>query len=108
MNIKEAYYYLFYKLYKFGERSLSIFPSKYTALNTIGSLFGLLLLSLKFYYADFINRNVKGDFFSFDVLIPIIAFFLVNYFAFFDDDKWKEYIIEIENWPRKKNIAGTW
>jgi len=108
MNIKKAYYYLFYKFYKFGERSPSSLPSDYTAILAISVLEVLFLGALKFYYIEFIDQNNSFEFFSFQTLVPLIAVLLLNYFAFFKNDRWKEYVNEFNQWPRKRNIIGTW
>ena len=107
MKIKKAYYYLFYKFYKFGEWSPSVFPSDFTAAFAIACLEVLFLISLKFYYIEFIDLNDTFTFVSFQTLIPLAAVFLVNYFAFFNNTNWKKYIIEFDRLPKNKNLIGT-
>ena len=107
MSIKRKYYYLFYKLYKFGEASPSIFPSDFTATCTICILEVLILGSLSFYATPFFGRgNLK--FISFQVLTPILVIVLVNYFAFIHNTVWKKYVKEFDRLPPKKNAEGTW
>ena len=108
MNIKKAYYYLFYKLYKFGEASPSSFPSDFTATFAIVVFEVLFFIALKFYYIEFIDRGNTFVFVSFQTLGPLGAVLLVNYFAFINNDRWKEYVNEFDQWPRNRNIIGTW
>jgi len=108
MTIKKAYYYLFYKFYKFGEWSLSSFPSDWTATVAILALEIGFLISLKVYYFDFFNRNDDWDPFSLQTIIPFAGILLLNGVAFLINDKWKTYIDEFEHWPEKKNLIGTW
>lgn len=108
MTIKKAYYYLFYKLYKFGESSPSSFPSNFTATFAIAVFEVLFLITLKFYYIEFIDQSNSFVFLSVETLVPLITVFLVNYFAFLNNDRWKEYVNEFDQWPRNRNIIGTW
>jgi len=108
MNIKKAYYYLFYKFYKFGEASPSIFPSDFTAVVAIVFLQVLFLGSLKFYYIEFFDRNDTLTFASLQTLIPLAAVILINYFAFFNNENWKAYVHEFDELPKSKNLIGTW
>jgi purine-cytosine permease-like protein len=108
MKIKRAYYYLFYKFYKFGEWSPSVFPSDFTATFAIACLEVLFLMSLKFYYIEFIDRNDTFTFFSFQTLTPLLAVLLINYFAFINNSNWKKYIREFDRLPKNINLIGTW
>lgn len=108
MNIKKGYYYLFYKFYKFSEASPSLFPSDFVATLIIASLEVLLLISLKFYYIEFFDPNDTFTFTSFETLVPLSIVFLVNYFAFLNNDNWKSYIDKFDKLPKKKNLIGTW
>ncbi len=108
MNVKKAYYYLFYKLYKFGEWSPSIFQSDFTATFAIVCLEVLFLGSLKFYYFNFVDHNDTFVLISFQTIIPLTAIILINYFAFINDNTWKKYVKEFDRLPKKKNLIGTW
>lgn len=107
MSIKRKYYYLFYKLYKFGEASPSTFSSDFTAGAVICILEISILASLLFYATPFLGRgNLK--FISFPVLTPLVLIFVVNYFAFIHNTVWKKYVKEFDRLPPKKNAEGTW
>ncbi|WDF55240.1 hypothetical protein [Mucilaginibacter sp. KACC 22063] len=105
--MKRAYYYLFYKFYKFGEWSPSIFPSDFTAAFSISCLEVLFLISLKFYYIEFIDQEDAFTFFSFQTLISLLVVFLINYFAFIHNSNWKKYIREFDKMQPNINLAGT-
>ncbi len=106
--MKKAYYYLFYKFYKFGEWSPSEFPSDFTATFAIACLEVLFLISLKFYYIEFIDHKDTFIFVSFQTLIPLATVFLVNYFAFINNTNWKKYVQEFDHLPKYKNLIGSW
>ncbi len=108
MGIKEAYYYLFYKFYKFGEASSSIFSSDFTAAFAISGLEVLFLGSLEFYSTNFWGRNGDLKLASFHVIIPLATVVLINYFAFINNVKWKKYVRDFDKLPAKKNTIGTW
>ncbi len=108
MIIKKAYYYLFYKFYKFGEWSPSVFPSDFTATFAIACLEVLFLISLKFYYIEFFDRNDTFTFVSFQTIISLVTVFLINYFAFLNNKSWKTYVHEFDKLPESKNLIGTW
>jgi hypothetical protein len=103
-----AYYYLFYKLYKFGEWSPSTFPSDWTSTLAILALEIGFLISLKVYYFDFFDRNDDWNPLALQTIIPFGAILLLNCFAFLINDKWKVYVNEFDQWPKSKNLIGTW
>ena len=107
IKIKKAYFYLFYKFYKFGARS-GPFSDDFSAGMLIVILEVLILGILKFYYIGFIDQNDTIKPFSLETIVPLLTVFFVNYFAFVNNDKWKEYIKEFDKIPRYKNIIGTW
>lgn len=108
INIKRGYYYIFYKFYKFGELSPSSFPSDFTATFAIAVLEVLFLIALKFYYIEFIDLRNTFVFASFQTIFPLVLVFLINYFAFLNNDKWKVYVNEFNQWPKERNLIGTW
>ena len=108
INIKRGYYYIFYKFYKFGELSPSSFPSDFTATLAITVLEVLFLIAVKFYYIEFIDSSNTFVFASFQTILPLATVLLVNCFAFLKNDKWKVYVNEFNQLPRKRNLIGTW
>ncbi len=108
-NIKRAYYYLFYKLYKFWESASDPkFWSDRKASVTIVVMEIWILISCFIYYTIFFNRyfhvNIKHPV----VIISGIIVFLINYLAFAHTDKWREYVKEFEQLPKRKNKIGNW
>lgn len=108
MSIKKAYYYFFYKFYKFGERSPSTLPSNYTAAVAISVLEVLFWGALEFYYIEFVDPNSPFQLLALQTLIPLGIIFVVNSTAFLFTGGWKKYVGEFDQWPRSKNITGTW
>lgn len=108
MKIKDAYYYLFYKFYKFGEWSPSTLPSDFTAAFAISGLEIMLLISLKFYYIEFWDWNDTFTFGSIQTIIPLAGVILIKYFAFIKDDKWKTYVKKFDKLSETRNLIGTW
>ncbi len=107
MTIKESYYYLFYKFYKVGEMSSSIFPSDFIAAIGIMWLELFFLSSFKFYYRDFINPNDNWELVSVQTLVPITLLVVIKYFAFINDTKWKSYFKKFDKFSQDKNDNGT-
>ena len=105
MNIKKAYYYLFYRLYKVTKRGAIKSLSKFYAGIAIAALEFWLAMSVYNYYTVFINRYASLPKKS-AIVVIVLIFMLIDYFAFIHNDKWKDYMAEFENWPKKKNIRG--
>ncbi|HVW15720.1 MAG TPA: hypothetical protein VHB54_17940 [Mucilaginibacter sp.] len=104
--MKRAYYYLFYKFYRFGELSPSNLPSDFTATFAIAVLEVLFFTALNFYYIDFVDpAYVFG--FSAKTIIPLVLILLINYFAFIRTDKWKVYVKEFDATSENEKNRGT-
>jgi len=102
----KAYYYLFYKFYRFGELSPSSFPSDFTSTFAITVLETILIFSLNFFYIDFVNKDYVLTF-NLQTIAPLVVVFIVNYLAFIRSDKWKDYNKEFEQLPTDVNNRGT-
>jgi len=101
----KAYYYLFYKLYKFWELiSFPKFWSDFKANISICALEIWLILSLINYYNIFIDRSYSLDKTIFFLIVGVIM--VINILTFVYLDKWKDYNKEFDKLPRKKNIKG--
>jgi len=104
--MRKAYYYLFYRLYKFWE--LVSVPKFWTDVKTVLSVDILeffLLLTLDLYYSKFINKN--GLFTAgYEIILIGLGIVLFNYLVFINKDQWKEIIFEFDTWPKRKNIIG--
>jgi uncharacterized membrane protein YbhN (UPF0104 family) len=107
MNIKKSYYYLFYKFYKLGELSPSIFPSDFISIVVILWLEMMFLLSLKIYYREFINPNDNLRLVSFQTIGILSILIIIKYVAFIRNTKWKKYAKEFNQLPEAKNDNGT-
>ena len=106
MSIKKCYYYFFYKFYKFGEWSPSMFSSDFTAAFAISMLEALFLVSLMFLYIDLVDFNYPFNL-SFQTVFPLAVIGILNCYLFIFNEKWKGYIKEFDRWPKRKNKAGT-
>jgi purine-cytosine permease-like protein len=109
MTIKKAYFYFFYKIYKFLEAfEQTRWLSELKAGCILVVLEILFLISLKVYYSVFFNPNDEFIFYSLQTLLPFSAVVLINYFCFAYDDKWKAYADEFSRWSPEVNLKGTW
>jgi len=106
MMIKKAYFYLFYKFYKFTDWAHTMFPHDMAATAAIAMLEVLFILSLKFYYIEYINP--KNELTPLQMILAGIVIVAINSFAFIMNDNWKHYFKEFDKLPRYKNIIGTW
>jgi hypothetical protein len=107
-KIKQAYYYLFYRLYLFGEAPPSNGNSDWTASGFMAILETFAYFSFVFYYKEFFNKDFKLGTYSPYFLIPMGLILVTKYFSFFRNDTWLEYYEKFDNWPLEKNkTAGT-
>lgn len=108
MTIKKAYYYLFYKLYKFSEAAPSRWLSDWKATFALLVLEIWVLLSFMVYYKVFTKRDLIPDNrLTIVGLTVVVILSLIKYFVFEHRDRWKECIGEFSRWPAKKNKTGT-
>ena len=108
MIIKKAYYYLFYKLYRFYESSPSVWWSEWKALLTILILEIWFLMSFGIYYQVITKKDLLPDnIFKYLGIALIIFLGIINYYVFDYNDRWKRYVSEFNKWPRNKNRIGT-
>jgi hypothetical protein len=105
-KIKKAYYYLFYKFYKFGLDS-GPFSRNFSAMILIVILETSLVISLNCYYIEFFDRTGTLELYSLKIILPLLFIFFLNYFTFINNDKWKNYNQEFDTWPKYKNVIGT-
>lgn len=107
-KMKKAYYYLFYRFYKFGESTDSIFPSDLTATASITIFEMFFLASLFCYYKTFINQYFALSIWSYKVLIPVAGVVLLNYFMFLSNQNWKTYFNDFNKYSKHKQLVGIW
>lgn len=106
-KIKQAYYYLFYKLYKHAQKSPTIFPYDFIAGLYLEVLIVFIVLSVTNYY-DYITKN----FIDFGSGKGLALFFILivtipNYFIFYYKDQWKDIVKEFDQLPKEKNKKGS-
>lgn len=100
MSIKKAYYYLFYKLYKFSEAAPSKWLSDWKAELCIDVL-EIFIVASFIYYFDISLGN--GNFFY---LFFMLAISIPNYLIFHHKDQWKTIVEEFDTLPKKQNRIG--
>ena len=107
MNLKDFYYYLFYKFYKVTSTgAIKSLASWYASLGII-ALEIFTLLSIYNYYAVFFDRHAQLELVSFKVLFPLILISIINYLAFDKSDRWEDYVEDFNKWPAEKNAKGN-
>src|ERR1700727_1493399 len=104
----KAYYYLFYKLYKFWEQlSIPKFWSDAKALFSILTLKVFIIIPLTVYYKFFINKNSNLLKEKWLYIFVGALFFFADYFLFLHKDKWKQIVHKYDKWPETKNNTGS-
>ncbi|MFY7665512.1 hypothetical protein [Flavobacterium sp.] len=105
--MKKAYYYLFYKLYKFSEAAPSRWLSDWKASLATDLLILFVFSSIINYYKIFLNPTSHiGEGSLMFVTIAIISVW--NYFIFHHEDKWKDIVRDFDHLPKRKNRIGSW
>ena len=108
MTVVEMYYYFFYKIYNFIKYFKSKgFGNKFRAIILMAFIEGWLLFAIYNYIDVFFKQRTIIQFFSFKS-IPFIIIVLLKWFAFIRNDRWKVYEQQFDQWPRAKNIQGTY
>ncbi len=106
--MKSAYYFLFYKLYKWYEKGPSVWMSDWKASFSLDVLIYLVLMFLFIYYNIFINRYANLSSNNIEVYIIVIAVSVTNYLVFHHRDQWREIVKEFDSLPAEKNRKGGW
>lgn len=107
--LRKAYYYLFYKLYKFYENGPSAWLSDWKASFSIDVLIVFILLTIGGYYSIITKKEMlPADNAKFIIWVVGLSIALINYLIFNYHDRWKKIIDDFDNLPRKKNKIGTW
>lgn len=108
MSIKEAYYYLYYKIYKTWSKNynpllsnnfkadISLMALKIWFLGTIGMYVSIIL------NIDLSQLSMTSPFVILSLLLALGS--TLYFFTF--SDKWKPYFEEFEKWPKRKNSVG--
>ncbi|MFM2224930.1 MAG: hypothetical protein RJA07_1132 [Bacteroidota bacterium] len=105
--MKRAYYYLFYKLYKFSEAAPSRWMSDWKAELAIDVLELFVVFTVLDFYTICTERIVNLENTGLCALLYISIIAIPNYFIFHHNDQWKGYVHEFDKWPKNKNTMGT-
>jgi quinol-cytochrome oxidoreductase complex cytochrome b subunit len=106
MGIKDAYYYAFYKIYKF----LELFARPNWLINSrarglFSALQASFIWSLYFSYKILSNRS-GNDGATLCVVLSIVIG-AINLIVLYSDDRIKVYTNKFEGWPKEKNEHYT-
>lgn len=105
--MKRAYYYLFYKLYKFSKAAPSNFLSDWKAELIVDLMLLSLFSSLIPYYRVFVNpksRVGEGNLLFYILIIISVS----NYFIFHNNNQWKKIVNEFDKLSSRRNKTGSW
>jgi hypothetical protein len=102
-KIKKAYYYLFYRLYKYYESGPFIWWSDWKAVLFIDMLWIFIGISLVVYYEIFIDRYLHIGNGELLLIGYVLLISLPNYFIFHHRDQWREIVTQFDMMPKKKH-----
>ncbi len=106
-RLKKAYYYLFYKLYRWYESVGSFaFWSDWKASFSVDVLLYFIIISIFLYYKVLFNRYVHLSGNNLDAIILVVIVAGTNYFIFHSRNQWKNIVKEFDQLPKKKNRIG--
>jgi hypothetical protein len=104
--MKKAYYYLFYKLYKWiGEDN---WGTDWKATLIIDILIYFIITASFIYYKIYFNRFIHLSENNADIIILVILVSVPNHFIFNHSDQWKDIVNEFDKLPKRKNKIGGW
>jgi hypothetical protein len=107
MNLKKAYYYLFYKLYKFWNKNENILlSSNFRAEISIIAIKLWIVFALYGYGFALFKLKPSISITNPIGFVPIILVLGTTLYFFTFSEKWKHYFEEFEQWPREKNAKG--
>lgn len=106
MSLKKAYYYLYYKLYRFAVSISDDAINEWKPLITILVLEILLIAEIFIWHSIATKKIfvVNNPLFSFLPTVAIIG--TANYLFFLHRDKWKGYITEFKQYDKKNKYIG--
>jgi uncharacterized protein YjeT (DUF2065 family) len=111
MNVKKAYYYLYYKLYRLFEwTATSPWWSEWKALAVIDLLGFMIAFSFLTYYNIFVDRNLivgHGPVKVISLAVFILGIVLPNFLIFTYRDQWKNIAAKFDQLPKLKNRIGS-
>jgi len=107
-QIKKAYYYLFYKLYKWYERGPSVWWSDWKAEGLMDALWIFIGISGLVYYTIFVDRYFRVGDGKFFLICYVALVALPNYFIFHHRNQWEDIVKEFDKLPKRRNKIGGW
>ncbi len=106
MKLKRAYYYFYYKLYKFAILISDDALNEWKPLTSILVLQVLLLIEIIVWYSV-ITKRIFVINYPLITFLPIVAALgIKNYLFFLNKNKWKNYIDGFEKYDKKKKYLG--
>jgi hypothetical protein len=107
--MSKAYYYLFYRLYRWYEKGPSVWLSEWKASFSIDVLIYSVIIFLFIYYKIFFNRYAFLSEGNVDVLLVVLPVVLANYLIFHHQDQWKKMVLEFDKMPKAVHKRwGLW
>lgn len=103
--MKKAYYYLFYKLYKWYEREPFVWYSDWKAAISIIALEIWCYVSICSYLSIILGKKINLAIAEPTGFIPYLLIVASNIY-FFTPSKWEPYFNEFQEWPKSKNLTG--
>lgn len=104
MNLKKAYHYLYYRLYRYYNSGFFVFWTERKAYISICILDAIFVIFMYNYYTIFINRYIINQDTSLIGYLITALVCVLNYMIFQSRDQWKTIIKEFDNLSRKKRI----
>ena len=105
--MRNAYFYLFYKLYKFSEAAPSKWLSDWKASLVIDILWYCIAFSSFFYYKIYLNRYAQLTKNNIDIFLLVIVVGVPNYFIFNHKDSWRHYNKKFDKLSKSQNRLGS-
>ncbi|SKA32726.1 hypothetical protein SAMN04488128_103708 [Chitinophaga eiseniae] len=107
MLVKDSYYYIFYKFYRFLQLSpLTKGNTKFKAVLFLIIVESWMAFSLINYY-DILFSKKRGTISSSLTISLIAAIWIIKWFFFIRNDNWRNYVEKFDKWPKAKNRRGT-
>lgn len=106
MTIKKAYYYLYYKLYRFAVSISDDAINEWKPLVTILILEVLLIAEIFIWYSVATKKIfvVSNPLTSFLPVVAIIG--IANYIFFLHKNRWRNYVDEFKSYDKKRKSFG--
>ena len=108
-KIQNAYYALFYYIYRLNERNPMAFWSDMKTMITMDVLVLFKVLSFIVYYKTFFNRSFNiSNHYELTLLLLFLIVFVPNYFIFQYRNRWMQIVDEFDKLPKKTKRWQSW